>query len=591
MQELAKNFIMQYMNDYNLLMNDIKDVERLITDLSHISYETYQMLLRNNIITKEEFGKFQQTVLSELKNIIKPFQKELTKESLDELIQEAKKGMAVDNLNSYEQLLNYLKVIRFINIKLTKAQEKNIKNLKKEYGKKRILSLMNHKSISNKDSESECQNTEIIKQMIYQMYISTLENADVSYYEVLEQFLTIEGIRKNNELAHELSDSDLQKLINLIKKEALRITLEKILNLPEVKELNQEFMEKLSVLDQMYITKIQQKINAFEKSKVMLGLSDFNKSLLVSKWIKDIEKAQKKIAIMKKNEKALEILNNKMHVLPSENIFPFYFSLLNKETEELGFEVASRNELESLQEQLKLFALENVANHIFLNLEIAEIENLDKIEKKIECLDKKDLQKYQIPDELQLKLKDILCQKLNSRKKRQEELRIKLNRYLELGTKVQLNNKISIYENAIDFEDENVTKSKKVPKNKKGTIISYLVKKGNNIITISSKEDLLVHLQNDYEVIGYGFTYKHFFNKIFTYIKLTDVKNPLHKTNLDLITLEMINALLTPPIENNKKEDNKLDLGKNREMPYLKNDQEIIDYAISSSSRKRSLVK
>ncbi len=91
MQELAKNFIMQYMNDYNLLMNDIKDLERLITDLSHISYETYQMLLRNNIITKEEFGKFQQTVLSELKNIIKPFQKELTKESLDELIQEAKK--------------------------------------------------------------------------------------------------------------------------------------------------------------------------------------------------------------------------------------------------------------------------------------------------------------------------------------------------------------------------------------------------------------------------------------------------------------------------------------------------------------------
>ncbi len=464
----------------------------------------------------------------------------LNKECVQEILKsfERKYNEQVEKLNYYRKMIETFNTFNYDHLPEEDKQSllNNIKNgqfLSEEDQEKlniteeELENLRNDmvKEFENINNASEPETNEEVKITLINKYLDALKRGNETLFESLQAVLNVEKMREREQMAEMLSDEELEQVITEIKKQGIDITFEKIIALPEVEKFYKKFCEDYENVKSIKdAEKLQKNLADFAESKVMLGLTDFNKALLVAK-LNEVLANKKEIIKFAEDVKALkEAWKNKISQMETKELMPFYKRIPTMTKEELEFENLSDDEVNIMKEILGNLVLEELANRILKDLKWESVENLDELQNQIANWKKEDFAKYEIPEELEEEMKTRLNNKIMEEKTRRQTIKDKLEGILEIGTPVQLTKEVSIYENNADFITNKTNNKKKLKQDKKGTIGGYVLQKEAQVVEVTKKEDLKNYLQEGYEFKGYRYDYKNFIqrNKS-TYVKPDEV--------------------------------------------------------------------
>lgn len=423
------------------------------------------------------------------------------------------------NLNYYEKLVEVFNTFDYDHLSKEEKEE-----LIAKIGSGEFLTEEVKNRLGITDIEYEKMQQDLLaklissRDIIFERYINALKAADESYFEELQKHLTVEEIRENHNEAQNMSNEEIEALITEIQKAAVDITLDKILKNPEVDKFITEFYDEVNKTSIEEFDKLGKILDDFQESKEMLGLTEFNKILLITKLRKELE------AIKLNETKIYGVVSQwdeKIKSMKAEELMPFYTSIDDMTKEDLGFEEIEEEELKIVKDRLKDFVLDEIAIRILNDLNMDKVDNLDELKTKIDNLKSEDFAPYNVPEELQETIKNIAKNKIEEEKelRRQE----KTDKYLKIGTEVVLTKEVSMYQNGKEFMKNNTLNDEKIKKNKKGIIDGYIVKKDDEVLELTATVDLEKCLKNGYELVGYKFNFKNFFSPSYTYVKLDEV--------------------------------------------------------------------
>lgn len=350
-------------------------------------------------------------------------------------------------------------------------------------------------------------------QDLIQKYIKKLKEADYSYYELVEKNLTKESI-KSTEFGEYLADSDIEVIINTVKEEGKKIAFEKMLELPEVKTYIEKWNKPLKELLNVDIDVLEQDLAKWKESKEMLGLTDFNKNLL-------IEQLEGKLKNTRKLKELITSWKTMIAQFKTEEIMPFYENVLHCDKSFLGCERYKNEVFETLKIEVLEELLQELTKRIIKDMKIDKSENLDKLIGAIDAMKPEDFDKYKIPENMQEEMKNRLKSEIKKVKKLHK---VKMDQYLDINTSVVLAHEVNRYEYEEDFMNENNDEVDKVKAGKRGKIKGYIIKKGSEIDIVSTKEELKEALNNNYQFAGYEFEYRNFLRKHSIFVKESDLK-------------------------------------------------------------------
>ncbi|MCI8575639.1 MAG: hypothetical protein HFI09_04130, partial [Bacilli bacterium] len=417
----------------------------------------------------------------------------LTDEEKKDLLQDIKNGEFISNETQ-------------ANLNITDKELKNIQN--------DLLTKL----------EDISDNNEEVKKSVITKYLNAIKNADESYFELLQSVLTIEKIRENEQNVACLSDEEISSLINEIKEKGIEITLSKILELPEVVAFVNPLLEKIEQAKTLEeINQVEEELINFANSKQMLGLTDFNKNLLVNKLQSLISEQKKVIGFKEKTDEFLSEWREHIKDTETKDLMSLYDEFDRFTKKDIGLKDIDDEELNILKDILKDYVLDELALRIYNDLGGPEEENLDIIKDKVAKMTKEDFEKYNISEDL----KDEIVKRLNDRiektKTARQEIDQEVAEILEIGTKVTLTKDVPVYENEKCYDEDQQLNENLIKANTKGKITGYVVKKDDSIIVLNSKEDLKNHFKQGYNIIGYEYNYKRLFKNNYTYVELDDV--------------------------------------------------------------------
>jgi hypothetical protein len=388
------------------------------------------------------------------------------------------------------------------------------------------------------------------KEDIIAKYLDALKKADESYLETLESYLNIENFREKEEMVANLSDEEIIKIIEEIKEKGKEITLDKILELPEVKNFVNPLLAKLNQAETLEdIKNVETELNAFVNGKQMLGLTDFNKALLVERLLSHIAE-QKKIIIFKEqtNELLTDWIEN-IKETDTNDLMPLYQKIDKFTKEDFGLKEVTDEELNILKDIIKDKILDELTIRIIKDLGGLKEENLDLLIDKIMNWTKEDFEKYQIPENLQEEIKNRFIDYIENIKQDRKEIDQKVDALIDINSQVYLTKDVPIYENEQYFDENTPLNNKVVKANKKGIITGYVVKKDDSVVVLNSKEDLTKYLRCGYDIIGYEYNYKRHFKNQYTYVNLDEVaatkKNVKNKWSLRKSIMTIVLAAAT----------------------------------------------
>ncbi len=401
-----------------------------------------------------------------------------------------------ENLKYYEKLVEVFNTFDYDHLS---KEEKDALIAKISSGEFLTEEVKNRLGITNIEYKKMQQDllAKFNRNIILERYINALKAADESYFEELQKHLTVEEIRENHNEAQSMSNEEIEALIKEIQKAAVDITLDKILENPEVEKFLTKFYDEVNKTSVEEFDKLERILDDFQASKEMLGLTEFNKMLLITKLRKDLE------TIKLSETKIYEVLSQwdeKIKSMKAEDLMPFYTSIDDMTKEDLGFEEIEEDALKIVKDRLKEYILDEIAIRILEDLNMYEVDNLDELKNKINNLKSEDFAPYKVPEELQETVKNIAINKIEEEK----ELR-KLeeqNEYLKIGTEVVLTKEVSMYQNEKEFMKNNALNDKIVKKNKKGIIDGYIVKKDDEVLELTATVDLEKYLRKGYELVG-----------------------------------------------------------------------------------------
>ena len=519
------------------------DIEQENTSLSVINsnYKKYLDELIDNIPfnTSTNVEENYVKISNNLENLLKN-KYGLNKDCVQEILKsfERKYNEQVEKLNYYRKMIETFNTFDYDHLPEEDKQSllNNIKNgqfLSEEDQEKlniteeELENLRNDmvKEFENINNASEPETNEEVKITLINKYLDALKRGNETLFESLQAVLNVEKMREREQMAEMLSDEELEQVITEIKKQGIDITFEKIIALPEVEKFYKKFCEDYENVKSIKdVEKLQKNLADFAESKVMLGLTDFNKALLVAK-LNEVLANKKEIIKFAEDVKALkEAWKNKISQMETKELMPFYKRIPTMTKEELEFENLSDDEVNIMKEILGNLVLDELANRILKDLKWESVENLDELQNQIANWKKEEFAKYEIPEELEEEMKTRLNNKIMEEKTRRQTIKDKLEGILEIGTPVQLTKEVSIYENNADFITNKTNNKKKLKQDKKGTIGGYVLQKEARIVEVTKKEDLKNYLQEGYEFKGYRYDYKNFIqrNKS-TYVKPDEV--------------------------------------------------------------------
>ena len=521
--------------------NDIEQENTSLSVINTSNFEKYLDELIANIPfnTSTNVEENYVKISNNLENLLKN-KYGLNKECVQEILKsfERKYNEQVEKLNYYRKMIETFNTFDYDHLPEEDKQSllNNIKNgqfLSEEDQEKlnitedELENLRNDmvKEFENINNSSEPETNEEVKITLINKYLDALKRGNETLFESLQEVLNVEKMREREQMAEMLSDEELEQVITEVKKQGIDITFEKIVALPEVEKFYKKFCEDYNNVKSIKdAEKLQKNLADFAESKVMLGLTDFNKALLVAK-LNEVLANKKEIIKFAEDVKALkEAWKNKISQMETEELMPFYKRIPTMTKEELEFENLSDDEVNIMKEILENLVLDELANRILKDLKWESVENLDELQNQIANWKKEDFAKYQIPEELEEEMKTRLNNKIMEEKTRRQTIKDKLEGILEIGTPVQLTKEVSIYENNADFITNKTNNKKKLKQDKKGTIGGYVLQKEARIVEVTKKEDLKNYLQEGYEFKGYRYDYKNFIqrNKS-TYVKPDEV--------------------------------------------------------------------
>jgi len=521
--------------------NDIEQENTSLSIINTSNFEKYLDELIANIPfnTSTNVEENYVKISNNLENLLKN-KYGLNKECVQEILKsfERKYNEQVEKLNYYRKMIETFNTFDYDHLPEEDKQSllNNIKNgqfLSEEDQEKlnitedELENLRNDmvKEFENINNSSEPETNEEVKITLINKYLDALKRGNETLFESLQEVLNVEKMREREQMAEMLSDEELEQVITEIKKQGIDITFEKIVALPEVEKFYKKFCEDYNNVKSIKdAEKLQKNLADFAESKVMLGLTDFNKALLVAK-LNEVLANKKEIIKFAEDVKALkEAWKNKISQMETEELMPFYKRIPTMTKEELEFENLSDDEVNIMKEILGNLVLDELANRILKDLKWESVENLDELQNQIANWKKEDFAKYQIPEELEEEMKTRLNNKIMEEKTRRQTIKDKLEGILEIGTPVQLTKEVSIYENNADFITNKTNNKKKLKQDKKGTIGGYVLQKEAQVVEVTKKEDLKNYLQEGYEFKGYRYDYKNFIqrNKS-TYVKPDEV--------------------------------------------------------------------
>jgi hypothetical protein len=529
-----------------------------IVEPTEVTYDTEQENTSLSVINTSNFEKYLDELIANipfntstnveenyvkisnnLENLLKN-EYGLNKECVQEILKsfERKYNEQVEKLNYYRKMIETFNTFDYDHLPEEDKQSllNNIKNgqfLSEEDQEKlniteeELENLRNDmvKEFENINNASEPETNEEVKITLINKYLDALKRGNETLFESLQAVLNVEKMREREQMAEMLSDEELEQVITEIKKQGIDITFEKIIALPEVEKFYKKFCEDYENVKSIKdAEKLQKNLADFAESKVMLGLTDFNKALLVAK-LNEVLANKKEIIKFAEDVKALkEAWKNKISQMETKELMPFYKRIPTMTKEELEFENLSDDEVNIMKEILGNLVLDELANRILKDLKWESVENLDELQNQIANWKKEDFAKYEIPEELEEEMKTRLNNKIMEEKTRRQTIKDKLEGILEIGTPVQLTKEVSIYENNADFITNKTNNKKKLKQDKKGTIGGYVLQKEAQVVEVTKKEDLKNYLQEGYEFKGYRYDYKNFIqrNKS-TYVKPDEV--------------------------------------------------------------------
>ncbi|MCI8467792.1 MAG: hypothetical protein HFI08_06380 [Bacilli bacterium] len=529
-----------------------------IVEPTEVTYDTEQENTSLSVINTSNFEKYLDELIANipfntstnveenyvkisnnLENLLKN-EYGLNKECVQEILKsfERKYNEQVEKLNYYRKMIETFNTFNYDHLPEEDKQSllNNIKNgqfLSEEDQEKlniteeELENLRNDmvKEFENINNASEPETNEEVKITLINKYLDALKRGNETLFESLQAVLNVEKMREREQMAEMLSDEELEQVITEIKKQGIDITFEKIIALPEVEKFYKKFCEDYENVKSIKdAEKLQKNLADFAESKVMLGLTDFNKALLVAK-LNEVLANKKEIIKFAEDVKALkEAWKNKISQMETKELMPFYKRIPTMTKEELEFENLSDDEVNIMKEILGNLVLDELANRILKDLKWESVENLDELQNQIANWKKEDFAKYEIPEELEEEMKTRLNNKIMEEKTRRQTIKDKLEGILEIGTPVQLTKEVSIYENNADFITNKTNNKKKLKQDKKGTIGGYVLQKEAQVVEVTKKEDLKNYLQEGYEFKGYRYDYKNFIqrNKS-TYVKPDEV--------------------------------------------------------------------
>lgn len=480
-------------------------------------------------VTSENQEEILNKMLKSLENYLinQKWSRELINQAKEILKEEFAKIYQVDNKLSYYQkvvsvfnLLNYDYLKEEEKLELLK-QVKNDEFLTTEMRDKLNISDVEYEAIKK---EFIVKLTELLSTSIVSKYLNLLRDVDASYYEKLQEKLTVEKIREDNEVAKELSDEEINNIIKKIKKEGLEITLEKILASDEVKKFTSNFYKKMKTATIDELESLEKELLEFQNSNLMLGLTDFNKMLLLAKLNSELQEKQKQMKVAETTKNEINEWANKISKMSSKDLEEFYEKIDSKKlVDEKAYSEEERNYIYS---ELEKLAIEEMANRIATELNLSEIkvENLVSLSEEIKNWKQDEFKKHHIPQKAEEKVRAEL-QKRIEQEKEKKQLQDVTDDYLSIGSRVVLTKDVNIYEDENAFANDQQVEKKKAKKNKLGYIGGYVVQKENTTKLLANKEDLKKYLQDGFKVIGYQFNYRKFLIPTSTYVKLDEVSS------------------------------------------------------------------
>lgn len=424
---------------------------------------------------------------------------------------------------------NVLRVFQILDYDHLTAEEKanliaNIKNgkvLKYEEVKHLNISEAEYTKIKNyiikelEKNHNHAFSTDLNK--IYQYYMKELEKNDETYYESEIMNLTPSKIKEKFEDAQIFNDPELIMVIERIKVDGKRIAIQKIINSKEVKKFYEDFIKELETCNTKEKLKVLEKqLKDFEMGNEKLGLSNFNKGLLLE-HLKELLKNKK---ILKNNAQKIndliEKLKKKIKEFTIEELLEFYEGMQKKSAKDyLNCEELTPEEFAFVKQNIEELIKQELTNKILADLEKNNDHNYETIKNLIKDWNPKVFEKYHIPNEIQKDIQTRLEREIEKKKKKKENS--ELDEILDINTKVSLETEVSKYDSIYEFSSQ-MAKKEKIKKGKKGKVVGYIIRKDGNPKEVDNKEDLEKSLKEGYEFVGYNFEYKKRFKKQNTYV-------------------------------------------------------------------------
>jgi len=274
-----------------------------------MSLTSIQNLIQNSseIVLNEEDSKL----------IVKELLRILEKESKINLLSLG----TISNESSKEMELYQKMILAFQKLDYDHLSEEEKNNLVKNILEDRVLTKMDLQELNLSDEDylkikesiinklPHNQKESLIKDFI-EKYVNLFKKADSSFLENFLKNFQISNIRNKHPELFQVSDVELKNIMNSIIKKGRKITIQKILTEKNLKEFFEKFTQKTKNINLEEYKALKETLQKFSKSNEMLGLSNFNKALLVEELDQQLEESKTTLKNSSKNSNNSTNKNN-----------------------------------------------------------------------------------------------------------------------------------------------------------------------------------------------------------------------------------------------------------------------------------------
>jgi len=447
----------------NLKWNTLNESKKskIYFEICNMSLTSIQNLIQNSseIVLNEEDSKL----------IVKELLRILEKESKINLLSLG----TISNESSKEMELYQKMILAFQKLDYDHLSEEEKNNLVKNILEDRVLTKMDLQELNLSDEDylkikesiinklPHNQKESLIKDFI-EKYVNLFKKADSSFLENFLKNFQISNIRNKHPELFQVSDVELKNIMNSIIKKGRKITIQKILTEKNLKEFFEKFTQKTKNINLEEYKALKETLQKFSKSNEMLGLSNFNKALLVEELDQQLEESKTTLKNSSKNSNNSTNKNNYKDTVSAwkemllkftyEELLDFYEKLKDCKKSFLACENFSDEEFQKAKNEVEKIIEKELAIHILMDQNLNEIQDLDKFEEKIKQWTHKDFYKYNLSKDLYEKIRIGILNEINEEKvRRKNRINPKLTKKIEGWKKILLK---FTHEELLDFYEK-----------------------------------------------------------------------------------------------------------------------------------------